>query len=409
MLDEPHAPPPKWWLPWIEFGMDDDVPRHLAQLAAGRARAGAGDARDPRGRRAGAGRRDRRRGPRARAARLREHGAGPARLAGRHLRAARPRGQRHLPLLGAARGRRRAARAGLVARRRARGRRGARSALRRVRLLVAQAARAGGAARRAAGLVRPRTASRCPTAADARCARRARGGAALAAPAHGARGAAWTIARPSTSRSRCRRPRRLGAGAGHGGAAGRPRVGLQGEPAPGARAAAEEVGAGGVRVGRAGHRPAPPRPAGPARGATCRSTITGEGRVRALPRRRRQLALVPAAVPPLDLGAELAGGEGRRRLPYFLPRGRGAVHRRAHHAAAGPRRAGAAGRPVAGLEGGALRPDRAARRRGRHHRAAPRGPAALRAGARRVRGFRGLLRAGRRGRTRPAASGAPGR
>jgi hypothetical protein len=35
MLDEPHAPPPKWWLPWIEFGMDDDVPRHLAQLALG--------------------------------------------------------------------------------------------------------------------------------------------------------------------------------------------------------------------------------------------------------------------------------------------------------------------------------------------------------------------------------------
>jgi hypothetical protein len=34
-LDEPHAPPRAWWLPWIEFGMDADVPRHLAQLAIG--------------------------------------------------------------------------------------------------------------------------------------------------------------------------------------------------------------------------------------------------------------------------------------------------------------------------------------------------------------------------------------
>ncbi|HEX5011153.1 MAG TPA: hypothetical protein VFY71_12205, partial [Planctomycetota bacterium] len=34
-LDEPHAPPRAWWLPWIEFGMDADVPRHLASMAIG--------------------------------------------------------------------------------------------------------------------------------------------------------------------------------------------------------------------------------------------------------------------------------------------------------------------------------------------------------------------------------------
>jgi len=35
VLAEPHVPPRALWLPWIEFGMDADVPRHLAQLALG--------------------------------------------------------------------------------------------------------------------------------------------------------------------------------------------------------------------------------------------------------------------------------------------------------------------------------------------------------------------------------------
>ena len=34
-LDKPHTPPRAWWLPWIEFGMDADVPRSLAQMSIG--------------------------------------------------------------------------------------------------------------------------------------------------------------------------------------------------------------------------------------------------------------------------------------------------------------------------------------------------------------------------------------
>ena len=39
ILDEPHSPPPTWWLPWLEFGMDDDVLAAPRGPGAGRARA----------------------------------------------------------------------------------------------------------------------------------------------------------------------------------------------------------------------------------------------------------------------------------------------------------------------------------------------------------------------------------